>query len=358
MTDRHVSSGKTDELSPVQRIYHAISAEPDAGRLVVKLATAGLESSRVGIVYQEVSGNEYSDWKVAEGYFSGEAEDGRSTYTIEAPFEFYHGSISYCRYAAFVDTGSGDSQKTHWDNNNGEDFYYFNTYTKEALVSNHYGIEMHHVTISLRTIDFGHEQVYVEYSTDNWATSSETVANWTDSEGWDDAYTVEIPHDIDVTELSYKVRIEFGDNGIVRANNSGFGYAIGLKETDPTIITFNKSGFNVNGTLTKGGYFKVIYDREPLCTASYRGQTTRAIEMGYRYYDSPYFGNVVMQQLAGDPNDYRCQEEWCPENLETYPIYIPLNAQKVSLWFKHFARQSSCTHWDSNKGANYNFELN
>jgi hypothetical protein len=361
MTNRYVSSGKTDETSMVQKIYHAIASEPDMGRLVVNLATLG-DAASVGLVYKEYSLSHTSEWKVANGYFSGYLEDGRAAYTVEAPFQSYFASVIYCRYAVFAVVGSGESQQTYWDSNAGEDYYYFQPYFEEMLgkANWHFSTEDSTVSISVHTMDFGYEKVYFEYSTDNWASSSEIEATWIAGQLLDDIYEVSIPFSQEDLELSYKLRIEFSENGIVRVDNSGFGYAIGLRKdiAEHTIITIDSQGFNMDGPpLARGGYFRVYYDKTPQCTSRYDGQTWRSVDMGYRFYDDPLFEKIYMRQVLGNPEDSSCTEEWCPATPNTEAVYIPLNAQKVSLWFNHVSSYPPCSVWDSNNGADYNFEL-
>ncbi|MCC5661584.1 DUF6209 family protein [Nostoc sp. XA010] len=121
-----------------------------------------------------------------------------------------------------------------------------------------------------------------------------------------------------------------------------------------TTINFTKDWQEIlTGELTLGGKFTINYDesRLPYFRTIYRGLPSWQIDVGLQFENN---GQVQYKLLRQGQNNY----------LPPVKIDIPINAQKVNIWFENYGYDPYDTSgnndtrcYDSNYGKNYRFQL-
>lgn len=354
--DRNKASGKADAQAPIFRVWDSHSTVNYARRVFIKLSTSGISPVSVGVVYTTGSNYYYwgasSDpvWETAYGGYTGTDDAGTANFNVDFPVPDTMGSSGFIRYAAFA--VDGNTGITHWDNNGGDDYYVFLTQSNSAVSSVQFEQQDGTVAVDIYSYNLGYEELFVRYSLDEWATSHDEQAEYIDQSGTWDHYRLIVATPEEAKELAVAVRLEW-DESTIWANNSGHDYVFGLVPSDAAIITFTEGGSEVAGTLAPGGYFQVVYDRPAQCTGCKYGMCFRTIRAQFRFWDTDAFWAETMYQSTSNSNDGSFQ----PELMATEPVYIPLSAEKISMWFNHTAGYPDCSAWDSDQGNNYNFSL-
>lgn len=359
LTDQHKGGDKADAVAAVYRVYDATSADPWPGKAIVKVSTFGISAVSVGIVYQiQYAGNYWSDmsdgqWHTAYGYYSGKEDNGASLFTVEVELDYSLGTSGYMRYAVFAI--DGDSDQTHWDNNGGGDYFMFSNPSGSPMLSVTMEPGEDTAVLDLYTLDFGMETLNVTYTVDGWGTTKSADAEWLEQYGNTDHWRLVVATPEGTAELSLYGELTFSDARI-RADNFGHDYHFGFTDAAPAIITFTEDGIDIDGTLKKGGFFQVFYDRKAKCTNCKYGMCSRSITMQYRLYqDHPFWEEPMYQRVN---YDYETNTEVLePPVMHTETVYIPLNADHLSIWFYHSGGYPPCSEWDSNNGEDYGFDL-
>ena len=356
LTDKHKASGKADAEAPIFRDWDSHSTVNYNRRVFIKLSTTGISPVSVGVVYTTGSNYYYwgasSDpqWDNAYGSYEGANNAGRTSFHVDFPVPDTMGSEGFIRYAAFA--VDGDTGITHWDNNGGDDYYVFLTQSNSAVSSVQFEKGDGTVGIDIYSYNLGYEDVFVRYTLDQWETSKEEKAEYVDQSGTWDHYRVIVATPEEAGEIALAVRLEWAESTIW-ANNYGHDYSFGLKPTDPAVITFTEDGYDVEGELKKGGYFQVVYNRPAMCTGCKYGMCFRTVRAQYRFWETEAFWADTMYQSTASSEDGSFQ----PAILSTEPVYIPMSAELISMWFNHSAGYPDCSAWDSDNGNNYNFQL-
>jgi hypothetical protein len=190
----------------------------------------------------------------------------------------------------------------------------------------------------------GHEEVSVAYDLDGEAGT--VAATWTEDLRAADRWEAEIGPVGEARELAFAVHVKNGDSTMI-ADNFGHRFRVGLAPGSAPTLRFYDGGYEVKGAeLEPGGTFQVLYERAPACRDCYQGMCSSTIEIGYRFYDGPAYWTTRMSR------SYHSEGEG---PLSSAPTYIPRDAQKLELWFRHTGGRPTCEAWDSNDGANYVF---
>lgn len=351
LTDRNASNGKADESSPVRRVSDYFFGDEHPYSIGINIETKGINPSTVGVVYQITypSTNFYTtQWKTAWAIFSGAVYNGRDngdgTFVVEVPFEDRFTYNEHIRYAVFaIDKNTG---KTYWDNNGGHDFFGFNNDNFSLLDSFWYEInDDNTITLSVLTVNVGLESAFITYTMDNWATYEDVQAEFDEDSACinTDVYKINVPIKSGAQDMLFSVRLEF-DGTEAWANNNDHNYVVGLLNEEPAIIRFTENDYTVEGTLRRGGYAKVVYERQAQCRSCYNDMCSTIVDFFYKLYD-----DVVVESRVNDYND------GTPRHSEVF--YIPRDAQNLTLWFHHTGERPPCSYWDSNNGNNYSFDL-
>jgi hypothetical protein len=357
MDDRYTVNEKQDANSPVLRTNDFLSNSYPLDLNVV-FSTSGIDPQSAGIVYSISYDPSYylpedmpEGWQEAYAHHVGTNENGRNVFSVTTRLQSsYSHNPGFVRYAIFaVDRHSGE---TYWDNNDGGDFFVFFNKSRSPLVDFEYQKDADSLTLELYTTNLGQEEVVLVYSLDEWETTQELAAEWIDGANIDH-WQATVTLDSQAEEMVFALAIKF-DDSTLWANNFGHNYHVGLVDPDPAEILFNQDGIEVLGTLQPGGFFKVVYNREALCLTCYQGVCTKSIQLQYRLYQDVAFWKHQLHREFD--NDY-CGEIECPEVMASDPIYIPLDADNLSMWFLHTGGRPPCSDWDSNQGNDYYFEL-
>ena len=356
LSDRKKAAGKADSGAPVFRVWDSHSTVNYARRVFIKLSTSGISPVSVGVVY--TTGDNYHywgassdpNWETAYGGYVGTDDAGNANFNVDFPVPDTMGSYGYVRYAVFA--VDGDTGATHWDNNGGDDYFLFLTQTNSAVSSVQFERGEGTVAVDIYSYNLGYEDLFVHYTLDEWDTTKEDQAEYIDQSGTWDHYRLVVATPEDAKEIALAIRLEW-DDSTIWANNFGHDFHFGLQETEPATITFTEAGHDVEGTLKKGGYFKVAYDRPAQCTGCKYGMCFRTVRAQFRFWETEAFWAETMYQSTANSGD----GSYMPADLSTEPVYIPLSADKISMWFQHSAGYPDCTAWDSDQGNNYNFDL-
>ncbi len=355
---------KPDSLASVTRDYDSdadIQAWP-SGKVVVQASTMGMSPVSVGIAYATTArtSEALSAWQKAYGHYTYKSADGALHFVIEAEVH----TPRYFRYAVFAVDEDG---QTVWDNNGGNDFYIFPKTAGDGDRGDPVRWVGHdktdtEVTVHVTSVNLGFEKLFVAYTLDGWKTSAEVEAVFDDSRGYDismDTWDAVIPYEAGDSELEYALRFEVEDSNIW-ANNHDTNYHVGLTEPDPVIIRFTADDVQAEGALKAGGWFQVAYERDAQFTSCYHGMCNQNVAVHYRLYDKQAFWKTTMTR-----NNRACDHSgsdsygtgWCPEHFGSEAVYIPQNAETLSMWFRHIDWRAGREGWDSNFGKDYNFEL-
>jgi hypothetical protein len=359
MEDRNNVDGKQDANSPVLRTSEYLDDSSPTIDLHVEFSTFGFEPQSAGIHYNIdynpcphfPIGNS-GVWRQTYADYLGTNENGRNVFkaTIRLQGFFEHDPV-FIRYAIFAT--DRNSPNTFWDNNSGEDYFYIFDKSANTLVDYKYQLTDDSVTLDLYTIHrFGQDEVVMVYSLDKWETTREAVAELIEEKSIDH-WQVTIPIEAEDKEILFAVAIKI-DGSTLWANNDGQDYHIGLVESEPIEIFFGQDDIVVNGTLKAGGYFKVVYNREPLCGTCVYGRCTYDMELQYRFYGDNTFWRHHLHQKIDNPNNWDTEY---PPVMISEPIYIPLDAVNLSMWIFQEGWQPFCKDWDSNNGNDYFFDV-
>ncbi|MGA9524900.1 MAG: DUF6209 family protein [Myxococcaceae bacterium] len=120
--------------------------------------------------------------------------------------------------------------------------------------------------------------------------------------------------------------------------------AAGLRGTE-TVITFHDDwGISRSNLFIEGGTVRVVYDpdRLPQCRGDSNGRPAWGITGYYRINDGP-----IGSFEAGGAS---------PSNGTQEPVFTLTEKGTLSLWFQ-VTNRWGCSHWDSNFGKNFTFEI-
>ena len=360
---RH-SAPKPDSLATVRRDYDS-DADFHAwqgGKVVVQASTRGMAPVSVGVVYATTArtSEALSAWQTAYGHYTYTSDDDALHFVVEAPVH----SPRYFRYAVFAVDKDG---QTIWDNNGGNDFFIFPKTEGDGDRGDPVRWVGHdktdeEVTVHVTSVNLGFEKLFVAYTLDGWKTSADVEAIFDNTRGYDftmDTWDATLPYATGDTELEFALRFE-QEGSNIWANNHETNYHVGLTEPDPTTIRFTDGDVQAEGPLKAGGWFQVAYERKAQFTSCYNGMCNQNVAVHYRLYDKPAFWKTTMTR-----NNRACDHSgsdsygtgWCPEHFGSEAVYIPQNAETLSMWFRHIDWRAGREGWDSNFGKDYQFDL-